>query len=35
MLGGFGSALIVALLSSLLPAWRVRQLNVVEALVKL
>ena len=35
MLDGFGSALIVALLSSLLPAWRVRQLNVVEALVKL
>jgi putative ABC transport system permease protein len=35
MLAGFGSALIVALLSSLLPAWRVRQLSVVEAFVKL
>jgi putative ABC transport system permease protein len=34
MLSGFGLALIVALLSSLLPALRVKQLNVVDALVK-
>jgi putative ABC transport system permease protein len=33
MLRGFGLALIVALLSGLAPAWRVRQLNVVDALV--
>jgi putative ABC transport system permease protein len=33
-LGGLGLALVVALLSSLLPAWRVKRLNVVEALVK-
>jgi putative ABC transport system permease protein len=31
---GMGLALIVALLSSLLPAWRAKQLNVVDALVK-
>jgi putative ABC transport system permease protein len=35
MLRGFGLALIVALLSSLLPAWRVKQLKVVDALAKL
>lgn len=34
MLRGLGLALIVALLSSLLPAWRVKQLNVVNALMK-
>ena len=34
MLRGFGVALIVALLSSLLPAWRVKHLSVVDALVK-
>jgi putative ABC transport system permease protein len=34
LLRGFGLALIVALLSSLLPALRVRQLNVVDALLK-
>jgi putative ABC transport system permease protein len=34
VLRGLGLALIVALLSSLLPAWRVKQLSVVEALVK-
>jgi putative ABC transport system permease protein len=34
MLTGFGLALIIALLSSLLPALRVKQLNVVDALVK-
>ena len=34
MLAGFGLALIIALLSSLLPALRVKQLNVVDALVK-
>jgi putative ABC transport system permease protein len=34
MLRGFGLALIVALLGSLLPAWRVKQLNVVDALAK-
>lgn len=33
MLRGLGLALMVALLSSLLPAWRVKQLKVVEALV--
>jgi putative ABC transport system permease protein len=32
MLRGFGLALIVALLSGLAPAWRVRQLHVVDAL---
>jgi putative ABC transport system permease protein len=35
MLRGFGLALIVALLGSLLPAWRVKQLKVVDALAKL
>jgi putative ABC transport system permease protein len=34
MLRGFGLALIVALLSSMLPARRVQQLNVVDALAK-
>jgi len=34
MLLGLGLALIVALLSSLLPAWRVRQLNIADALFK-
>jgi putative ABC transport system permease protein len=34
LLRGFGLALAVALLSSLLPALRVKQLNVVDALVK-
>ena len=34
MLAGFGFALAVALLSAALPAWRVRQLSVVDALVK-
>jgi putative ABC transport system permease protein len=34
MLRGLGLALIVALLSSLLPALRVKQLNVVDALAK-
>jgi putative ABC transport system permease protein len=34
MLGGLGFALMVALLSAALPAWRVRQLSVVDALVK-
>jgi len=34
MLRGFVLALIVALLSSVLPAWRLRQLNVVSALMK-
>ncbi|HWW20475.1 MAG TPA: FtsX-like permease family protein [Steroidobacteraceae bacterium] len=34
MLRGFALALIVALLGSLLPAWRVMQLNVVNALVR-
>jgi len=34
MLRGFGLGLIVALLSGLAPAWRVRQLHVVEALVR-
>jgi putative ABC transport system permease protein len=32
MLEGFGLALLVALISALLPAWRVRQLSVVDAL---
>jgi putative ABC transport system permease protein len=31
---GFGLAMIVALLSALLPAWRVKRLSVVEALVR-
>jgi ABC-type antimicrobial peptide transport system permease subunit len=35
LLRGLGLALIVALLSSLLPAWRVKQLSVVDALAKL
>lgn len=35
VLRGIVLALIVALLSSLLPAWRVKRLSVVEALVKL
>jgi putative ABC transport system permease protein len=34
MLLGLGLAFIVAVLSSLLPAWRVKQLSVVDALVK-
>lgn len=34
MLRGFTLALIVALLSSLLPAWRLRQINVVDALMR-
>jgi putative ABC transport system permease protein len=34
LLRGFGLALVVALLSSLLPALRVKQLNVVDALLK-
>jgi putative ABC transport system permease protein len=34
MLSGFGLALLVALVSSLLPVLRVKQLNVVDALVK-
>jgi putative ABC transport system permease protein len=34
MLLGFGLALIIALLSSLFPALRLKQLNVVDALVK-
>ena len=34
MLRGFGLALVVALLSGLVPAWRVRQLNVVDALAR-
>jgi putative ABC transport system permease protein len=34
MLNGFALALVVALLSSLLPALRVKQLSVVDALVK-
>ncbi len=32
MLEGFGLALVVALISALLPAWRVKQLSVVDAL---
>jgi putative ABC transport system permease protein len=32
MLRGFGLALIVALISSLYPAWQVRRLNIVDAL---
>jgi len=34
LLRGFGLALIVALISSLYPAWRVRRLNIVDALVR-
>jgi putative ABC transport system permease protein len=34
LLRGFGLAVIVALISALLPAWRVKRLSVVEALVR-
>ena len=34
LLRGFGLALIVALISSLYPAWRVRRLNIVDALAR-
>jgi len=34
MLEGFGLALLVALISALLPAWRVKQLSVVDALAR-
>jgi putative ABC transport system permease protein len=34
VLRGFGLALVVALVSSLYPAWRVRQLSIVDALLR-